>query len=402
MAKHGLGRGLSALFSLYDDPQLANSEVEKKKMADIAKKVEEQKLELKRQEENLKNEQQQKASIVEQEKTSSYEEKLKKENDVLERAKNLLNETKEIKPKTQEPLILTREVETDNEEYLRGKKILEQKLERVEKEIASRNSSNGEIRQIPVNMIEVNIDQPRKSFDKEKLTELAESIKQHGVIQPIVVVERDGKYMIVAGERRYRACKIAGIKIIPAVVKTYTNRQIKEIALIENLQREDLNPVETAFALKQLIEEFNFTQEELAARIGKSRPMVTNTLRILKLEPEVLAMVEKGKLSLAHAKSIVSIQDREEQIKLAKKACDNKISVKELETIVQEILNPESVKKKKLSVSMELKELINRMQQAFNTKVGLVGSDNRGRIYLDYYNRDDLDRISDILHKLGY
>ena len=402
MAKHGLGRGLSALFSLYDDPQLANSEVEKKKMADIAKKVEEQKLELKRQEENLKNEHQQKASIVEQEKTSSYEEKLKKENDVLERAKNLLNETKEIKPKTQEPLILTREVETGNEEYLRGKKILEQKLERVEKEIASRNSSNGEIRQIPVNMIEVNIDQPRKSFDKEKLTELAESIKQHGVIQPIVVVERDGKYMIVAGERRYRACKIAGIKIIPAVVKTYTNRQIKEIALIENLQREDLNPVETAFALKQLIEEFNFTQEELAARIGKSRPMVTNTLRILKLEPEVLAMVEKGKLSLAHAKSIVSIQDREEQIKLAKKACDNKISVKELETIVQEILNPESVKKKKLSVSMELKELINRMQQAFNTKVGLVGSDNRGRIYLDYYNRDDLDRISDILHKLGY
>ena len=402
MAKHGLGRGLSALFSLYDDPQLANSEVEKKKMADIAKKVEEQKLELKRQEENSKKEQQQKASIVEQEKTSSYEEKLKKENDVLERAKNLLNETKEIKPKTQEPLILTREVETDNEEYLRGKKILEQKLERVEKEIASRNSSNGEIRQIPVNMIEVNIDQPRKSFDKEKLTELAESIKQHGVIQPIVVVERDGKYMIVAGERRYRACKIAGIKIIPAVVKTYTNRQIKEIALIENLQREDLNPVETAFALKQLIEEFNFTQEELAARIGKSRPMVTNTLRILKLEPEVLAMVEKGKLSLAHAKSIVSIQDREEQIKLAKKACDNKISVKELETIVQEILNPESVKKKKLSVSMELKELINRMQQAFNTKVGLVGSDNRGRIYLDYYNRDDLDRISDILHKLGY
>ena len=168
------------------------------------------------------------------------------------------------------------------------------------------------------------------------------------------------------------------------------------------MQREDLNPVETAFALKQLIEEFNFTQEELAARIGKSRPMVTNTLRILKLEPEVLAMVEKGKLSLAHAKSIVSIQDREEQIKLAKKACDNKISVKELETIVQEILNPESVKKKKLSVSMELKELINRMQQAFNTKVGLVGSDNRGRIYLDYYNRDDLDRISDILHKLGY
>ena len=402
MAKHGLGRGLSALFSLYDDPQLANSEVEKKKMADIAKKVEEQKLELKRQEENLKNEHQQKASIVEQEKTSSYEEKLKKENDVLERAKSLLNETKEIKPKTQEPLILTREVETDNEEYLRGKKILEQKLERVEKEIASRNSSNGEIRQIPVNMIEVNIDQPRKSFDKEKLTELAESIKQHGVIQPIVVVERDGKYMIVAGERRYRACKIAGIKIIPAVVKTYTNRQIKEIALIENLQREDLNPVETAFALKQLIEEFNFTQEELAVRIGKSRPMVTNTLRILKLEPEVLAMVEKGKLSLAHAKSIVSIQDREEQIKLAKKACDNKISVKELETIVQEILNPESVKKKKLSVSMELKELINRMQQAFNTKVGLVGSDNRGRIYLDYYNRDDLDRISDILHKLGY
>ena len=450
MAKHGLGRGLSALFSLYDDPKLANSEVEKKKLADITKNAEEQKLELKKQaeKERLANTKvEEKPEIKTEIKTAQIEEKPSKtpdfstQDDILARAKSLLGEKSEPKPetkpeikvvetveekiKTPEPLVLRTDVETDNEEYLRGKKILEQKLERVEKEITSRqhisaNSTlskpinqqasapvdnmptNGDVRQLPINMLEVNLEQPRKSFDKEKLHELADSIKQHGIIQPIIVVERDGKYMIVAGERRYRASKMAGVKVVPVIIKNYTNRQIKEIALIENLQREDLNPVETAYALKQLIDEYNFTQEELAARIGKSRPMVTNTLRILKLEPEVLAMVEKGKLSLAHAKSIVSIQDRDEQIKLAKKATDNKIPVKELETMVQEILNPETVKKKKQTISMELKDLIARMQQAFNTKVGLVGSDARGRIYLDYYNRDDLDRISSLLNKLGF
>jgi|GEM_PF-50510 len=267
---------------------------------------------------------------------------------------------------------------------------------------ASQTFSGERVEIIDLSLIDRNEDQPRKSFDKEALQELAESIKQHGVIQPIVLNNNNGRFMIIAGERRFRASKLAGLKKIPAIVKNYTPRQIKEVSLIENLQREDLNSLEAARAIKQLMEEHNMNQEEVADRIGKSRPAIANTLRLLSLEPEVQALVEKGKLSAGHARCLVVVSKPEDQLKLAKMATDDKKSVRDLEKIVREFLNPQLAAKAKAkqAVSMELKELINDMQKVFATKVHVLGSDRRGRIYIDYYSKDDLDRISDCMEKL--
>ena len=392
MAKHGLGKGLSALFSMYDDPILANSEVEKEKMRNIAKKVEEEKKE--RQQSKIELTTSNEANVNINNSTNSN-----KVDDVLEKAKTLLDDIK-----TTEPKILKNNDNIEpiqNPDFLEKKKSLESKLNKIEQEISKRELPQGVV-QLQISQIEVNLEQPRKNFDKEALLELSESIKQHGVVQPIIVVERNGKYMIVAGERRYRATKMAGIKVIPAIVKNYTNREIKEIALIENLQREDLNPVEVAYAIKQLIDEFNFTQEEVAAKLGVSRPLITNILRILKLEPEVIAMVEKKKLSPAHAKILGGVSNKEDQIKFARKACDDKISVRDFERIIQEYLQPTEKKKEKIGLSDELKDFVNRMQKTFKTKVGMFGTNKKGRIYIDYYTSDDLDRISSLMEKLGY
>lgn len=364
MSKYGLGRGLSSLFATFEK-QEEKKPVENKKESEVKKEIN--------------------AETVKTD-TNSV--------DVLKKAQSLIN-------KTNEPLKdINETVERDS--YLQEKEALHLKLNRIEQELASRqqNKQDVGVLEIEINKIDANVNQPRKTFDKEGLQELADSIKQHGVIQPIIVVQKGDRYFIVAGERRYRASKMAGLKKIPAIVKNYSTKDIKEIALIENLQREDLNPVETAFALKQLIEEYQFTQDEVAEKIGKTRTVVTNFLRILKLEPEVLTMVEKGKLSFAHAKALVSITDREEQIKLAKKASDDKISSRELETIVQGILNPEKVSKNKQVIGLELKNLVKDMQQIFGTKVNVIGSDKRGRIYIDYFNQDDLDRIYALMNKL--
>jgi len=208
----------------------------------------------------------------------------------------------------------------------------------------------------------------------------------------------DGTYLIIAGERRYRASKIAGLETIPAVVKNYTPKQIKEISIIENLQREDLNPIEAARAIKQLMEEYKWTQEVVAERIGKSRPVIANYLRLLSLTPEVLSMIEDGSLSAGHARCLVVITDPRDQYKMALSAKNNRISVRELEKAVKNLLNPKS-KGGNLTVeqSPELKELINEMQRVFATKVSAIGNDRKGRIYIDYYSRDDLDRICQLL-----
>ena len=255
-------------------------------------------------------------------------------------------------------------------------------------------------RQIPINKLQPNPDQPRKSFDQDALKELAQSIKEHGVIQPIIATSNGDNYIIIAGERRYRASKLAGLKTIPVIVKDYNEQQKREIALIENLQREDLNPIETAVAIKQLIDNYGFTQDEIALKIGKSRPVITNTLRLLNLEPEVLTLVEIGKLSAAAGKVLVSLP-REQQIQLAKKASDGKMTTKDIEDTVRTLLKPESVEiKKTIPISAELLSLKEDMQQVFGTKVTVLGNDKKGRIYLDYYNTDDLDRIYNLLQKL--
>ncbi len=259
-----------------------------------------------------------------------------------------------------------------------------------------------DLTEVDIDLIRPNPNQPRKHFDEDALNELADSIKKHGLIMPIVVNEmQDGKYMIIAGERRYRASRIAGKTKIPVVVRAYDDRQIKEISLIENLQREDLNPIEAATAMKQLMDEYHLTQEELAERIGKSRPAVTNTLRLLSLSAEVIPLVAAGKLSAGHARALITLP-ADAQLKLAQDAIKDGLSVRDIERSVRDYFStPDELadkkEKKKQQVSIELKGLVERMRHAFKTKVSLIGNDKKGRIYIDYYNTDDLNRISEIV-----
>ena len=263
------------------------------------------------------------------------------------------------------------------------------------------SETNSNVSEIDINKIFPNPNQPRKHFDEDALNELASSIKTHGIIQPLVVNKvDDDRYMIIAGERRWRASNKAGLAKVPVVIKNYTEKQVKEISLIENLQREDLNPIEAAKAIKQLMDEYSLTQETVADRIGKSRSNVANTLRLLTLYPDVIKMIEEGKLTSGHARCLVVVDDVNTQIKFAKQAASGKMSVRELEKAVKNYLNPKPTTVVKQEQSLELKELINDMQRVFSTKISAIGNDNKGRIYIDYYSRDDLDRISDLIELL--
>lgn len=259
------------------------------------------------------------------------------------------------------------------------------------------NIRRGDIEKIDIEKVYANPNQPRKTFDKDSLNELAESIKLHGLIQPIIVNKTNDGYMIIAGERRFRACKICGMKEVDAIVKNYTEKQIAEIAIIENLQREDLNPVEMAKGIRKLMDEYGLTQEKVSERLGKSRSAIANTIRILSLYPEVLELVEKGKVSFGHAKILVSISDYTTQILLAKKIAKDKLTVRDLEKEVDAILGNKKKKKAPKTPSNELQDFISEMQRKLGTKVSVIGNDKKGRIYIDYYSQDDLDRIYDVV-----
>ena len=271
------------------------------------------------------------------------------------------------------------------------------KTDIVEASVSKYEMRQGETQKISIEKIYTNPNQPRKNFDKESLNELAESIKIHGLIQPIIVNEMSDGYMIIAGERRFRACKICGLKEVDAIVKTYTNKQVAEIAIIENLQREDLNPVEVAKGIKQLMEEYGLTQEKVSERLGKPRSVIANSLRILTLYPEVIDLIEKGKVSFGHAKVLASVTDYAAQIILAKKIAKDKMTVRDLEKEVESILGNKKKKKAMMLPSEELQEFISDMQRKLGTKVSFIGNDKKGRIYIDYYSQDDLDRIYDII-----
>ena len=259
--------------------------------------------------------------------------------------------------------------------------------------------SKENVTEIEVASIFANPNQPRKVFDETALNELAASIAKHGVIMPIIVNKSGDRYMIIAGERRFRASKIAGLSKVPVIIKNYNERQIKEISLIENLQREDLNPIEAATAMRSLMDDYGMTQEELADRIGKSRPAIANTLRLLNLSQEVIKLVANGALSAGHARTLISLPQMD-QVKVAEEAIKDGLSVRDVEKRVKEYFAPpeEKAKKKvKQELSAELKELIVDMQRVFGTRVNAIGNDKKGRIYIDYYTRDDLDRLSEIL-----
>lgn len=256
-------------------------------------------------------------------------------------------------------------------------------------------------KEIPISQIHPNENQPRKNFDEAALLELANSIRVHGVISPIILVKRDeGNYMIIAGERRWRASRKAGLTTMPAIVRDYSEKEIKEISLIENLQREDLNPIEVATAIKQLMNDYSYTQEQVADRIGKSRPAVANTLRLLTLSAPVIDLVAAGKLSEGHARCLVAIHDEDQQLEIAKKAMNDKLTVRDFEKLIKSILTPAANKPKPPAPSLELKDMIERMQRVFSTKVSVYGNDRKGRIYIDYYNSDDLNRVHDLLEIL--
>ena len=255
--------------------------------------------------------------------------------------------------------------------------------------------------EIPISQIVPNENQPRKNFDEAALLELANSIRVHGVISPLILVRKNNdEYMIIAGERRWRAARKAGLVTVPAIVRDYSDKEIKEIALIENLQREDLNPIEVANAIKQLMDEYDYTQEQVADRIGKSRPAVANTLRLLTLSPAVIDLVALGKLSEGHARCLVVIKDPDKQLEIAKRAIGDKLTVRDFEKLVKSYVNPPAPQQKPHAQSLELPDMVERLQRVFSTKVSVFGNDRKGRIFIDYYSADDLDRIHQMMQVL--
>ena len=271
------------------------------------------------------------------------------------------------------------------------------------KKSSQQETSNGE-RMMKISMIEPNREQPRKKYDEDALQELSESIKQYGILQPLLVSDKKDYYEIVAGERRWRAAKMAGLKEVPVVVKEFSTQEIVEISLIENIQREDLNPVEEAMAYKRLIDEFHLKQDEIAERVSKSRTAVTNSMRLLKLDSRVQQMMVDEMISAGHARAILAISDPEQQYNAAMKVFDEKLSVRETEKLVKSILTPT---KKKPVVSNPTEDAIyesleEKMKGITGTRVFIHRKkNNKGKIEIEYYSRDDLDRIIDLFESIG-
>lgn len=260
---------------------------------------------------------------------------------------------------------------------------------------------NGEL-MMKINMVEPNRDQPRKNFEEDALLELADSIKQMGVLQPLLVRKRNDYYEIIAGERRWRAAKIAGLKEVPVIIKDYTEQEIVEIGLIENIQRENLNPIEEAMAYKKLLEEFHLKQDEVAERVSKSRTAVTNSMRLLKLNEKVQQMIIDDMITTGHARALLAIDDQEQQYILANKIFDEKLSVRETEKLIKDIKNPKKPKiKKPVENAFLYDDLANKMKEVMGTKVNISTKGNgKGKIEIEYYSDKELERMFDMIMSL--
>lgn len=254
---------------------------------------------------------------------------------------------------------------------------------------------------VKITMVEPNREQPRKNFDQDALEELADSIKQYGLIQPIVVQDRKTYYEIIAGERRWRAAKIAGLKEVPVIIKNYTEQEIVEISLIENIQRENLNPIEEAMAYKRLLNEFNLKQDEVAERVSKSRTAVTNSMRLLKLCDEVQQMIIDEMITTGHARALISVEDPEQQYILAQKIFDEKLSVRDVEKLVKDLGKTKKEKKAKekdKALEVIYQEIEQKLKDKVGTKVSITSKgDGAGKLEIEFYNHDDLERIIALL-----
>ena len=270
--------------------------------------------------------------------------------------------------------------------------------EKKEKKAENVKEETGEI-MVKINQVEPNRDQPRKDFDEDSLMELADSIKQFGILQPLIVKKKKDYYEIIAGERRWRAAKIAGIKEVPIIVKEYTDQEIVEISLIENIQRENLNPIEEAMAFKRLLEEFNLKQDEVAERVSKSRTAVTNSMRLLKLSKKVQQMIIDDMISTGHARALLAIDDEEQQYILANKIFDEKLSVRETEKLVKALKNPKKeVKKQEPEHTFVYDNIEEQLKNIIGTKVSVNPKANgKGRIEIEYYSEEELERIYDLI-----
>lgn len=270
--------------------------------------------------------------------------------------------------------------------------------QKVSKEKQEKNVGSGEIL-VKINEVEPNREQPRKEFDEDSLMELADSIRQFGILQPLLVQKKQDYYEIIAGERRWRAAKLAGIKDVPIIVKNYTDQEIVEISLIENIQRENLNPIEEAMAYKRLLEEFDLKQDEVAERVSKSRTAVTNSMRLLKLSERVQQMIVDDMISTGHARALLALDDEEQQYILANKIFDEKLSVRETEKLVKALKNPKKeVKVQKQEHMFVYDNLEEHLKNIIGTKVSVNPKANgKGKIEIEYYSEEELERIYDLI-----
>ena len=339
-----------------------------------------------------------------QDSTSEKVVQKKVEEEKMSQTRSLSGEVEKMEPKTQPDV--SRETLSDGS--VERASVLDFSLEQqaIEKQILASEKgeeTHGEI-YVKLSKIEPNRSQPRKNFDEEQLQQLADSMKRYGVLQPLLVQKRENGFEIIAGERRWRAAKMADLKEVPVVVREYDPQQTMEIALIENVQREDLNPIEEAMAYQQLIQEFNLKQEEIAERVSKSRTTITNSLRLLNLAKEVQQMLVENRLSSGHARALLSLEDPKLQIELAHKIEQNKMSVREVEKAVKLMGKEKKPKKEKqVDEALELvfRDLEERMKTVMGTKVNISRKDkSKGKIEIEYYSESELERIVELIESI--
>lgn len=275
---------------------------------------------------------------------------------------------------------------------------------KTREEAVENTGDKGQETLVKITKVEPNREQPRKNFDEDALQELADSIKQFGLLQPILVQDRQTYYEIIAGERRWRAAKLAGLKEVPVIIKSFSEQEIVEISLIENIQREDLNPIEEALAYKRLLSEFHLTQDEVAERVSKSRTTVTNSMRLLKLDERVQQMIIDDMITTGHARALIGIEDKNVQYELAQKIFDEKLNVREVEKLVKNIQSPKPKKEpKKVNESLELvyRDIEERLKQALGTKVSIQPRENgAGKMEIEFFSHEELERITEFFMKI--